>query len=461
MSRFLIALLFFFSSVSCNALRLGQSHSKSGNLPQNVIFFIADGCGPASFGLAREFQKATGGEASLFLDAFNKGSVATFTSNHKITDSAASATAYSCAIKTYNGAIGMDVNKQPVENVLEAAEKAGYQTALISTARITHATPASFSSHVVNRNMESEIGSQQIGQGIEILMGGGRSFYLPVDKGGLRIDSRNLMVEAEKLGYKLVSTKNEMMASTELPLLALFTPSHMAYEIDRNQLNEPSLAEMTVKALALLSNSKKPFFIMIEGGRIDHAGHANDTAAHIHDILAYDDAVRAAIEFAKKDKKTLVMATSDHETGGLTLGAQWGPFSGYTYDPKRLQNVSSSIEKFMSDMAFTKTATDMDASNWIEQQSDKRFGLRSEPFQTAVKKISQYRKVTGDSTAYSHLRIMLVDSTARMARAGWSTSNHTSVDVPIFAFGPGADLFSGTMDNTAVGWSVFRALGLR
>ena len=461
MNRLLAAILFLFSSVSCNSLQSGGHLASSGKLPQNVIFFISDGCGPASFGLAREFQKSIGGEPTLFLDTYNKGSVATFSANAKITDSAASATAYACAIKTYNGAIGMDINRQPVETVLEAAEKAGYQTALISTARITHATPASFSSHVVDRNMEAEIGSQQIVKGIEILMGGGRSFFLPTEQGGLRKDGRNLFDEAGKLGYQQASTTAELMAATQLPLLALFTPGYMAYEIDRDPKKEPSLAEMTVKALELLSTSDKPFFIMIEAGRIDHAGHSNDTAAHIHDVLAYDDAMRAAVEFAKKDKKTLVMGTSDHETGGLSLGAQWGPLSGYTYDPLRLQHVNSSIEKFLADAAFTKGATDQDASNWIEQEADKRFGLRSQPFQTAVKKITQYRKVAGDSTAFSHLRIMLVDSTARMARVGWSTSNHTSVDVPVFAYGPGSDLFYGTMDNTAVGTAIFKALGLK
>jgi alkaline phosphatase len=461
MNRIVVIVLFLFSSISCNSLLSGQSELSRTGQPKNVVFFISDGCGPASFGLAREFQKSTGGAPSLFLDSFNKASVATFASNHRITDSAASATAYSCAIKTYNGSIGMDVNQQPVESVLEAAERAGYQTALISTARITHATPAAFSSHVINRNMEAEIGSQQIGKGIEILMGGGSSFYLPVEQGGLRKDGRNLFEEAKRAGYSQASSRTEMMAATELPLLALFTSGHMAYEIDRNPVQEPSLAEMTVKALELLSNSNKPFFIMIEAGRIDHAGHANDTAAHIHDVLAYDDAMKAAVEYAQKDKQTLVIGTSDHETGGLTLGAQWGQLSGYTYDPSRLKDVTSSIEKFLIDAQFTTAANDLDAANWIETESDKRFGLRSELFQTAVKKIVQYRIVAGDSAAYSHLRIMLMDSTARMARVGWSTGNHTSVDVPLFAYGPGSERYSGTMDNTAVGESLFKALGLK
>jgi alkaline phosphatase len=459
--RVLFAVLIASTSLSCNSVSSTQNGSLSGTRPQNVIFFISDGCGPASFGLAREYQKATTGETDLFIDSYLKGVVQTFSGNHKITDSAASSTAYSCAIKTYNGAIGLDMNQNPVETVLEAAEKAGYQTALVSTARITHATPAAFSSHVVSRNMEAEIASQQIGKGIEILMGGGQSFYLPKEQGGLRLDGRNVMNEAAAAGYTVATTKSELDASTSLPLLALFTSSHMAYEIDRDENAEPSLAEMTDKSLSLLSGAGKPFFIMIEAGRIDHAGHSNDAAAHIQDVLAYDDAMKVAVAFAEKDKNTLVMGTSDHETGGLTLGAQWGTLSGYDYNPQKLTAVHTSIEKFMTEVMQVRQQPDPELATWIETQSKDQFGLASDAYQTAIKKLVQYRAVTGDSAAFSHLRKILVDSTARVARVGWSTGNHTSVDVPVFAFGPGSELFSATMDNTEVGEAIFTALGLK
>ena len=458
---FFVILLAVSFSVSCNAVSNTQQGAIAGKRPQNVIFFISDGCGPASFGLAREFQKSLSGENNLYLDQFLTGTVQTYSSNHKITDSAASGTAYSCAVKTYNGAIGMDQNRQPVETVLEAAERAGYQTALVSTARITHATPAAFSSHVVSRNMESEIATQQIGKGIEILMGGGRSFYLPQQEGGARADGRNILDEAAAAGYHVVSNRSELNSSAQLPLLALFTNSHMAYEIDRDNTLEPSLAEMTDMSLGLLSDSDKPFFIMIEAGRIDHAGHGNDTAAHIHDVLAYDEAMKVAIAFAQSSENTLVIGTSDHETGGLTLGAQWGVLSGYDYDPSKLAGVNSSIEKFISDARITSTYSEAEATEWLEIESKNRFGLASEAYQTSIRKMVQYRVVTGDSAAFTHIRRMVVDSTAKVMRAGWSTGNHTSVDVPVFAFGPGSELFRGTMENTAVGEAIFTVLGLR
>jgi len=430
-------------------------------MPKNVVFFISDGCGSASFGLARDYQKAVSGATNLFLDSMEVGSVITFSANNKITDSAASATAYSCGIKTYNGAIGVDINRTSVETVLEAAEKAGYNTGLVSTTRITHATPAAFSSHVPSRAMEAEIATQQVGKGIEILMGGGRSFYLPKEKGGLRQDGRDILEEAKQAGYSLIQTTAELNNATRLPILALFTNDHMSYEIDRVPEKEPSLKEMTEKALSLLSKSDKPFFIMIEAGRIDHAGHANDVAAHLHDVLAYDEAMKAAVDFAKSNGQTLVMGTSDHETGGLSLGAQWGRRFSYEYYPANLGKINSSIEMFIRNLNGIKSGSNAAVTEWILNETGSRFGFSSEDFQTNVRKMVQYREVAGDSAAFTHLRIMLEDSTARAAWIGWASSNHTAVDVPLFAFGPGSEMFNGKMDNTEVGKAIFRALGLK
>jgi len=447
-------------SPDSNGSQMASKRSGVGTVPRNVVFFISDGTGSASFGLARGYQKTISGIPNLFLDALESGSVTTYSATSRITDSAASATAYAAGIKTYDGAIGVDINKVSVETVLEAAEKAGYNTALVSTARITHATPAAYSSHVPSRNMEAEIASQQVGQGIEILMGGGRSFYLPKEQGGLRLDGRNILKEAEEAGYSLVNNRSELNNASKLPILALFTGSHMAYEIDRVPEEEPSLKEMTEKALSLLSASDKPFFIMIEAGRIDHAGHANDVASHLHDVLAYDDAMKAAVDFAKADGRTLVLGTSDHETGGLSLGAQWGPVSSYSYNPANLSHMTSSIELFMANLNKVKSGSDKEVTDWVLNQTDEKFGFRSDAFQTTVRKMVQYREVTGDSAAFVHLRVMLEDSTARVARVGWASTNHSADDVPLFVYGPGSDAFKGKMDNTEVGKAIWRALGL-
>ncbi|MGB1375801.1 MAG: alkaline phosphatase [Rhodothermales bacterium] len=454
-SVLLLSLLIFSCTAIPEEVRVAEEQ------PRNVVFFIADGCGPASFSLARDYQREMEGIPNLSFDRFEQGSTITFAEGSRITDSAASATAYACGVKTLNGRIAMTADSQPVETILEMAESAGYNTALVSTARITHATPASFSSHVVNRGMEVEIAEQQLTKDIEILMGGGRQYYTPSEQGGGRQDGRDLIEEAESAGYHRAYNRAEMMAIDELPLIALFTNSHMAYEIDRVEEDEPSIAEMTMKSLELLNSAGKPFFIMIEAGRIDHAGHGNDTAAHLWDVIAYDQAWQAAVEFARETGNTLVLATSDHETGGLTLGAETGGRngSGYGYDPTQLASISSSVEAFRNELAERMMNDDVDPA-WFGSTLETRFNI---PFSTVAEPMAGIiaQADTNAAVAASRLQWLLVDAMAESARVGWSTGGHTSVNVPIFAFGPGSTQFRGTLDNTEIGIRLQEVLGLR
>ena len=452
MRRFAVLLLVLFT-VSCG--------NNPGDRPQNVIFFISDGCGPASFTLARDYQRSLTGESSLRLDGYESGSTITHPLELRVTDSAASATAYACAAKTVNYRIGMTPDGQPMETIIEKAEAAGFQTALVTTARITHATPAAFSSHVDHRDKEAEIGNQQITKGIEILMGGGRQYYLPTEAGGRRQDGRDLIAELQGMGYHRADDRDAMMAADSLPLVALFTSSHMAFEMDRDPAREPSLAEMTIKALELLSKSDKPFFIMIEAGRIDHAGHNNDPAAHLHDVLAYDAAWQAAVDFARADGKTLVVGTSDHETGGLTLGAELGDvtYSGYAYDPTRLEPIGISVEAFMWSVRRDMEAGSLDRQGFADRIV-KAFPI--DPIRSAADLDRLYAMEPAALTAFNGpMEGFLTKAISDSARVGWSTSQHTASNVPIFSWGPGSDAFRGTKDNTEVGKALQRMLGLQ
>lgn len=445
--------------LSCSAASGGTVQTSS--TPTNVVFFISDGCGPASFGLARQFQLDVEGVPKLHLDGYERGSVITIPDSSRVTDSASSATAYACAVKTLNGRIAIDSKGESVETVLEMAERAGYATGLISTARITHATPAAFSSHVISRNMEAEIASQQITKGIELFLGGGKGYYTPTEDGGWRTDGRNVLEEAVSQGYARVDNKQALMNADSLPLIGLFTDSHMAYEIDRDPNVEPSLADMTTKALELLSESGKPFFIMIEAGRIDHAGHGNDPAAHLRDVLAYDEAWEAAIDFASADGSTLVVGTSDHETGGLTLGGEYDgqAGSGYAYDPTALAAVNTSLEKLRSDLPALAGGNTPDRAV-LERIFAERLNLQADNQSAAMVAWLDVVRLHGlDSALVTLQRVGSID-TSRPARVGWSTGGHTAVNVPIFAFGPGSEIFGGVMDNTEVGEALRLVMGL-
>lgn len=247
-----------------------------------LLFDVAaDGFGPASETFARslyQYQNGLPWTSELPQDKYVIGTIRTRSTDSLVTDSAASATAYSCGLKSVNAYIGVDSDKKPCGTNLEGAKAKGYNTALVTTSRITHATPASWSAHVPDRDDEATIADQQLGnytlgRQVDLLLGGGSNFFYPNTTGGSRKDGRNLVNEAQAAGWQVVLNRTSFDAlgngtNYKYPTIGLFTKSHMSYEVDRNATLEPSLAEMAISALNSLKKANKPFFIMIEGARI-------------------------------------------------------------------------------------------------------------------------------------------------------------------------------------------------
>ena len=279
--------------------------------PRNVILMIPDGCGWSSMALARLYAGRP-----LVLDAILVGASETHPADGLITDSAAGATAFASGVKTRNYEVGVTPDLRPAATVLEAARARGLSTGLVATTRITDATPAAFAAHVSSRYDETDIAVQELDHRVDVLLGGGRREFLPAAAGGLRKDGRDLTDEARRAGYTLITSRAQLAAAATPPILGLFAPNNISYEIDRDTLAEPSLAEMTRKALALLARNRRGFFVMVEGSRVDHAAHQRDPATHAREVLAYDDAVAVALEFARRDAHTLVISVADHETAG-------------------------------------------------------------------------------------------------------------------------------------------------
>jgi alkaline phosphatase len=318
-----------------------QSENHGGPVPsgkRNLIMMVSDGMGPTSLSLTRsykQFQQGLPWGSELTIDQHFIGQSRTRSTSSLVTDSAAGATAFSCGLKSYNGAISVLDDHSPCGTVLEAAKKAGYMTGLVVTTRITDATPACFAAHVNMRSEEDRIAEQLIGdyplgRVVDLILGGGRCHFLPnTTAGSCRADGKDIIAMGKKEGFNYVSDRAgfdglKLGNAVNLPLLGLFADTDIPYEIDRRNENDiyPSLDEMARTALEALSaatkNSDKGFFLMIEGSRIDHAGHANDPAAQVHEVLAYDDAFSSVLEFLDKDNVPGVMvSTSDHETGGL------------------------------------------------------------------------------------------------------------------------------------------------
>ena len=314
----------------------------------------------------------------------------------------------------------------------------------MSTATITHATPAGFAANVSNRGEEMEIALQYFDRRVDVLLGGGRKFFGP-----------ELLGKFTAAGYDFADNRGALTRldpkSTQ-PLLGLFSDSHHAFEIDRKNVpgladSLPSLTEMTKAALARLGHAPHGFFLLVEGARIDHAGHANDPAASIHDQLAFDDAVGAALEFITSNPDTLLVVTTDHGCGGIQMnGVSAEPNQGFA---PGLYNASTA--SFLRLRDFTRS-TEWMKQNGVDALSGPRLG-------EALKKYTSLTLTNDQIKAAQGLKLPAASAVFQQhTGVGWTSANHTSELVEFCAFGPGSHLFSPYLWNSEVHDLLLRAM---
>jgi alkaline phosphatase len=299
---------------------------------KNVVLLIGDGMGLSQVRLAA--LKAGGTDIRLYMEKMPvTGILTTEPHGRFVTDSAAAATAIACGIKTTNGTLGQDPDGLKYFTFAELYKMSGGRCGLVATSELTHATPAGFASHVESRSMEKEIAVQMMDNGFDVLFGGGKRYFLPsTDEKSIREDDKDLIRQARNSGYTFIEDRDQLnnLDRETGKVLGLFSSHAMT-----TFAPEPTIAEMTRAALKVLSRDKKEdgfflkkllsrdkedgFFLMVEGSQIDWAGHANNVENIIKQTLLFDLAVREALEFALKDKNTLVLVTADHETGGLVV----------------------------------------------------------------------------------------------------------------------------------------------
>ena len=284
---------------------------------RNVVLLVGDGMGLAQ--IAAAGIAAHGPSARLLFERFPTiGLVTTYAEGELITKSDAAATALATGHKTRNGRVGSDAQGRPMPTLLESLRDAGWATGLATTSRITDATPAAFATHVASRRDEAAIAADLSAARVDFLVGGGRSFFLPRRGAGAgRADGRDLTAEMRARGVDVVADAAGLAAAARLPVAAL-----LAVEPQQAVPRSPTLAAIADKALELLAGSGKPFFLMLEEEEIDTAAHARDGRRMNAAVLRFDAAVAAAVEFAVRDRATLVLVLADHATGGLTIDAR-------------------------------------------------------------------------------------------------------------------------------------------
>ncbi|HOJ92534.1 MAG TPA: alkaline phosphatase [Dictyoglomaceae bacterium] len=405
---------------------------------KNVIFFIGDGMGLESVDLSRIIIVGKD-EYFTFETAPYIGIAKTFSANSLVTDSAAAGTALATGFKTNNSWLGTAPDEKKIKTLLEAAKEVGKSTGLITTVTITHATPAAFAAHTTSRD-EIPVADQYAEyKTADIYMGGGLAYFLPKsDPQSKREDNRNLIEEFKKAGYEFISTPEELdkAKAPNGKLLGLFAVEHLPYYMDREflKVNVPDLAEMTEKALDILSKNPKGFFLMVEGGKIDWANHVHDAATAAWEVYEFNEAIRVALDFINENPDTLIVITADHETGGIGLST-----GKYEINPEVLINQKLSCEALAT---LVKGKKDDEIKQIFEEYVEIT-DLKPEELQ-------KIKKATA---------IDIADVISARAQVGWTTTSHSGVSVPVYAFGESAELFAGVYDNTDIAKKIAELAG--
>ncbi|EME83095.1 uncharacterized protein MYCFIDRAFT_207690 [Pseudocercospora fijiensis CIRAD86] len=449
----------------------GGSAGKGGK--RNLIFMVSDGMGPTSLTLTRSWRQYTEQlpwDETLILDEHLIGQSRTRSSSSLVTDSAAGATAFSCGKKSYNGAISVLPNFDPCGSVMEAAKKMGYTTGLVVYNSDTDATPCRIRQPCEEKRDGGRYCTADDWRDASFGKNGGS--YDWRWEGGCRADDIDVIdVAGKKHDWNYIGKRDDfdnLGTDAKLPLLALFAPTDIPYEIDRRHQEDvyPSLAETAKKALDILSaatqDKNQGFFIMIEGSRIDHAGHANDPAAQVHEVLAYDRAMSAVLDFIEHSGvPTLMVSTSDHETGGLATARQLHEeYPDYLWYPSVLANASHSAsyaaqEYYLHQQKRATTAIieteSKDEETYLKSLIKSALGIH-DPTSAELSSLINHE---------SPASYIFADMISRRAQTGWSTHGHSGADVNIYASDPvAAEALKGNHENIEVGQFLRDYLGV-
>lgn len=526
------ALILVSSLSACSMLKTSENTAQPDtNTPpkiKNIILMIGDGMGPQQVGLLEEYATRAPnsiyqGDNSAIAKLANLG--VTGLSLHGpadklVVDSACSATQLATGVAAGSEMIGLNRAGHKVPTILEKAKGLGKSTGLVSDTRLTHATPAAFAAHLIHRSMENEIAEQMIQSGVvDVMLSGGlrhfvpKNYALPEHPKGFeanlkasalslkskRRDGKNLLAEASSNDYLLAFNKSQLQQAQGTKLLGLFANSAMANGVDASHgrvSNQPSLSDMTQTAINTLSKNDKGFFLMVEGGQIDWAGHNNDAGTLLHEMIKFDNAVNTVLEWAKDRDDTIVIVTADHETGGFgfsysgadlpkaeqlnnhqqdvykpnfnfgelsildKLYAQQKSYGDIWYEAKdnALKPTPEKLVKTVN--KYSEFAINLEDANHILAEQKNAFYQRGH--KTLGLKIAS--KINDFAPFYVYLTERPLNLIGRALSSKqnivWSTGTHTHTPVGVFVFGPEAQAkqFNGLHTHVELGKKMQRLL---
>ncbi len=427
---------------------------RSKGQPRNVIFMVSDGMSMGVPSMAEPFSQLARQQTTQWYELLQSpssvhGLFETGSLNSLVTDSAAASTAWASGSRVFNGSLNVLPDGTEMTPIGKLVPATGRRVGLVTTTQMTHATPAGFASIQASRDAHHQIAPQYLGT-VDVLMGGGIG-YFDVDKRG---DGRDLIAEYTDAGYSFWDRRRQVQSAQQPDkVLGLFWEDHLPYTIDhRNQdhiwKKVPTLAEMTQKALEILARDERGFLLQVEGGRVDHAAHANDAAALLWDQLAFDDAVAVARRFASQHPDTLVVITSDHGNANPGLNGSGSRYRETNTCFERLVRAKASYEGIGDQLKHGANGNPPDAEA-LTALVQRAFGLTLQKDEVQTLRSA----LNGDlplelSSQHRNLVGLLGQMLGNYTSVGWTGVSHTQDLVLITSFGPGAEHFGGLLKNT-------------
>lgn len=429
----------------------------SNKTPKNIIMMVSDGMSSGTLSMTDIFLNRKYGKPSNWMSLYHENKVSRAlmdmaSASSIVTDSAAASSSWGGGHRVSNGSLNVGPNGEAHTPIWVKFKKAGKMAGCVTSVAITHATPAGFCANSNKRNAQDDIAEQYLERGFDVLMGGGDNFFNK-DK---RKDKQDLYTKFKNKGYQIAKSRAELKnLQAKAPVLGVFADDALPYYIDRNsdtelQRHVPTLAEMSAKAIEVLSQSHNGFVLQIESGKVDWAAHANDLGGLIHEQIQFDEAIKVVMDFAEKDKETLVIITSDH--GNANPGIIYGKYANDNFDAVQkykqtnewiLNSFSekSTIKQIIETVQYANgnILSEEDAKHilnyyaGLEKQEDGLYNYRKLPFKTFAEIQSKTNSV------------------------GWISMDHSADYVELAMFGPGSEKLKPFIKNTDLHYFMLEA----
>ncbi|MDX6191965.1 alkaline phosphatase [Flavobacterium sp. Fl-318] len=423
---------------------------------KNIILLVSDGMSTGTLNMADLFLSRKNGIGSNWLQLYKDNKVSralmdTASASSIVTDSSAASSSWGGGFRVNNGVLNVSPTGEPHLPIWQKFKKGGKMAGCVTTVPITHATPAGFCVNSKSRNAQEDIAQQYLDLGFDIMMGGGANYFSPE----LRKDKKDMYAAFKAKGYQVVKTKSEMeSASNSESVLGVFSDDGLPYYVDRNSDENlkktiPSLAQMTQKAIDRMKNHKNGFVLQVESGKVDWAAHANDIAGLIHDQIEFDEAVKAAIDFAEKDKETLVIITTDH--GNANPGIIYGKYANDNFDS--IQKYTQTNEWILNQIKHDSTVSQ------VKEIIEKANG-HSVADQEAKTVLGYYDGLHKEDGLYNYKKLpyrAFAEMQGKINSVGWISMDHSADYVELAMFGPGSELLKPFVKNTDLHYLMLQA----